>query len=234
MSCDNNFTQELKVVAMIRKNQFLRNVSAAGLSLLCVKAATLFKISFIVGSSMAFFSGSSIAMPLVGALGGIMCSVMTFGLGCLVRGLTGSLFSAHYLAYHIPGLCGAAYFSGGVLIRLLLPISCMIAFIAHPTGSQAFLYTTYWLIPIVLYFVRHSSFFLHALASTFIAHAVGSVIWIYTVPMVWQDWMALMPVVAFERLLCATGMFVAYKIFNYSYDFIFSTHGSKITRSLKA
>jgi hypothetical protein len=48
------------------------------------------------------------------------------------------------------------------------------------------------------------------LGSTFIAHAVGSTIWIYTVPMTAQMWLGLMPLVAIERLCFATGMVVSY------------------------
>jgi len=67
-------------------------------------------------------------------------------------------------------------------IRLLLPIVCMGLFIIHPVGAQAFAYSLYWLIPVVLFFVPQRFLFLQALGSTFIAHAVGSVIWLYTVP----------------------------------------------------
>src|SRR5216684_1589321 len=63
-------------------------------------------------------------------------------------------------------------------IRLLLPIACMGLFVIHPIGAQAFVYSLYWLIPVILYFIPQRSLFLQALGSTFIAHAVGSVIWL--------------------------------------------------------
>jgi hypothetical protein len=84
----------------------------------------------------------------------------------------------------------------------------MILFVMHPVGGQAFVYSLYWLIPVALYFIPHRSLFLTGLGSTFIAHAVGSVIWCYTVPMTAGMWMALMPVVFCERLLFALGMVV--------------------------
>src|SRR2546430_1999084 len=52
--------------------------------------------------------------------------------------------------------------------------------------------------------------FLQALGSAFIAHAVGSVIWLYTVGMTPAAWLGLIPVVFVERMLCAAGMTVAY------------------------
>ena len=52
------------------------------------------------------------------------------------------------------------------------------------------------------------------LGSTFTAHAVGSVIWLYAglVPNP-ETWLALIPVVVLERILFASGMFVGYTIF---------------------
>ncbi len=55
----------------------------------------------------------------------------------------------------------------------------------------------------------------HALASTFIAHAVGSVIWLYTVPMVASAWLALIPIVACERLLYTAGIVMGDAVINY-------------------
>ena len=49
-----------------------------------------------------------------------------------------------------------------------------------------------------------------ALASTFIAHAVGSVIWLYTVPMTAAAWIALIPLVACERMLYASGIVIGH------------------------
>lgn len=84
------------------------------------------------------------------------------------------------------------------------------AFIAHPVGAQAWVYSLYWLVPIVLYAVRKKNMFLEALGSTFTAHAVGSVIWIYCDPMTPQAWLTLIPVVLVERLVFASGIVVAY------------------------
>ena len=91
----------------------------------------------------------------------------------------------------------------------------MVAFIAHPVGAQAWVYSLYWLIPVVLYFLRKESLFLTALGSTFTAHAVGSVIWIYANPMTPQAWLVLIPVVFIERFVFASGMVVAYHGINF-------------------
>lgn len=95
------------------------------------------------------------------------------------------------------------------------------AFIVHPVGGAAWAYSLYWLIPVALYMIRKESLFLTALGSTFTAHAVGSVIWIYANPMTPQTWLALIPVVFIERLVFASGMVVAYHAIKtlHSYDY---------------
>ncbi|MFH1831457.1 MAG: hypothetical protein ABH827_01510 [bacterium] len=109
------------------------------------------------------------------------------------------------------------------LVSLVLPVLCMFLFMVHPVGQQAFVYSFYWVIPVIIYVVNAlglgkqggtkfsvGSIFLTALSSTFIAHAVGSVMCLYMVPMVAAQWLALIPVVALERFVFAAGSTVAY------------------------
>jgi hypothetical protein len=176
-----------------------------------LKLASLIKLNFIVGSQAAFFSGSSVAMPLIGAFGGsVITSCVAFIYAFKYFFFTPSL---NFLAYHIPGLFAAGYwYTDHWLIRAFLPLACMVAFIAHPVGGAAYAYSFYWLLPVVLFVVKPQGIFWSALGSTFIAHAVGSVIWLYTVPMAPQAWLALIPVVAFERLLFATSMVLVHGV----------------------
>jgi hypothetical protein len=78
----------------------------------------------------------------------------------------------------------------------------------------------YWLIPVILYVVPQRSLFLNGLGSTFVAHAVGSVIWLYTVPMTAGMWMGLMPIVALERILFALGMVVVHRMLSFIFGVI--------------
>jgi len=89
----------------------------------------------------------------------------------------------------------------------------MILFIMHPVAGQAFAYSFYWLIPIALYALGNKSSFCRALSATFLAHAVGSIIWLYTVSMTSAQWLSLIPVVAVERLVMACGMVVVFYAF---------------------
>ena len=187
----------------------LKVASYAGLA----KISGLLKVSFLLGSQMIWFSASNSVLPLAGAFGGVMGCGLVFLLRQLIHLAFFKTVSLSFLAFCVPGFCASLYWATNhYLIRLLLPIACMGLFVIHPVGAQAFVYSLYWLIPVVLYFMPQRSLFLQALGSTFVAHAVGSVIWLYTVPMTASMWLALMPIVFFERMLFAVGMVVAHRV----------------------
>lgn len=160
----------------------------------------------IVGMPFVF-TGFDAIMPLTGALG--------FGFAGFLwtlRTLVKFILHGHSLSllYHIPGLCAAASFAyHNKFISIGLPLMCMILFLVHPIGFASWGYPLYWFIPIVISFSKRS-IFLQALLSTFIAHAVGSVICLYTVSTSPVLWWSLMPVVFIERLMFASIMTVVY------------------------
>lgn len=200
----------------IMKNSFKAASYAA-----IFKLSGLLKVSFLVGSQMIWFSGVNAILPLSGAFGGVFGAGLVFLMRQLIHLICFKTVSLSFLALCIPGFCASLYFaSRHIAIRLLLPIACMALFVAHPVGAQAFVYSLYWLIPVVLYFIPQQSLFFTALGSTFVAHAVGSVIWCYTVPMTPGMWMALMPIVMLERILFALGMVVAYRGITCAFDII--------------
>jgi hypothetical protein len=196
---------------------------------------------------MIWLSGVNSILPLSGAFGGVLGAGLVFLMRQLIHIICFKTLSLSFLALCVPGFCASLYWvqpsphpslkatEGTARLRrtsspieslfvhvlhLLLPIACMALFIAHPVGSQAFIYSFYWLIPVVLYFIPHRSLFLTALGSTFIAHAVGSVIWCYTVPMTAGMWMGLLPIVALERTLFALGMVVAHHMISFIFKMI--------------
>ena len=116
----------------------------------------------------------------------------------------------------VPMLFAAFYFakySKGKLVQAAVPIACMALFIAHPVGAQAWFYSLYWLIPAIVLLLPEN-LFLRSLGSTFTAHSIGSIIWLYAFPSTAAFWVALIPVVAFERLMFAGGISVSYVAFN--------------------
>lgn len=184
-----------------------------------VYLAKFLSISFFIGSQTAKFSGLSVIVPLAGAFGGVVGGNVIFLLRLVFGSFCNDLSSFQFLAFYLPGLCASWYWaSSHVLIRLMLPAVCMVLFIIHPVGAQAFPYALYWLIPIALYFTRRNNLFLQSLGSTFVAHAVGSVIWLYTVPMTADLWLSLIPIVLIERFLFASGMVVMHQVLVRMFD----------------
>jgi hypothetical protein len=183
-------------------------IGSVGILFLLFRVA---KISPIIGSHFAFFSLSDVIMPLTGAVG-LWFSIFTIALRV---GYKMSLynFPLSALVYHLPGFCASAYWAlDTILIRVILPLLCMVLFIMHPIGYQAAPYSFYWVIPVAIYFFKKRTVFLESLGSTFIAHAVGSVLWLYMFNMSAQMWLALIPVVAIERLFFASTMTVLYSV----------------------
>ncbi len=192
-------------------------LAKAALFTLGIKLSSLAKASFIVGSYMAFFSMTNVMAPLSGAFCGTVGSSFVCAIRLLVSYLVYGLPSLHLLSNYIPGLFAAwCWSTRSVCIHVGVPVLCMILFMFHPVGMHAFVYALFWLIPIALFFVPQKNIFLQAVASTFVAHAVGSVIWLYTVPMEATTWLGLMPIVIIERLLFATGMVVMHRAISWS------------------
>jgi len=185
-----------------------------GIFAFAAKAVSLIKCSFIFGTFSGFFSGVNAVAPLAGAFGGGLGAI-AFAAERLGWALFFGGFSFKIFAYSIPGLFAGLYWAYPSLItRVLVPLACMMLFVTNPVGGQAFAYSLYWLIPVALYFVPKKNLFLTALGSTFVAHAVGSTIWIYAAPMAPAVWYALIPIVAVERILFATSMVVCHSLFS--------------------
>jgi len=186
---------------------------------------SLIKFSFVLGTKSYFFSGFCIGVPLLGALIGVYGAWATILVTRFWRYFVwGSVFS---LSAGIPTMGAAWCWSLDehlvdrrasvflLIVNCFVPMICFLLFIIHPSVGNGWLYGLYWFIPVGLYggqligFLRKHSF-ITALRSTFIAHAIGSTIWCYTVPMTPDAWLSLLPIVAIERLVMASGMMVIY------------------------
>ncbi len=197
---------------MVHSRNIVHTVLFTLTSISVLKLSSFLTASFIAGPYMAFFSGINVTGPLVGAFGGVLGTSTVFGILFLIRFLLQGIGSLHVLAYIVPGMCASLYWaSESKIIRLVLPLVCMIAFWVHPVGAQAWPYACLWFIPLVLYKAPRTRLYT-ALASTFVAHAVGSVIWLYTVPMSPALWIGLIPLVILERCTFAAGMVVVHAL----------------------
>lgn len=185
----------------------IKKIMTHSLLILSVVALQLVKVSYIVGSHAAGFKLSNCVLPLSGYWGGFMGSALVSMLLLAIRWSLSAWGPFSLLVYHIPGFCASLYHATQHwMIRCMLPLVCIALFIAHPVGMQAWAYTLVWLLPVAVNVMGSSSFFTHALSSTLVAHAVGSVLWIYGNPMTAGVWLALIPVVYVERLSFAIGM----------------------------
>ena len=97
-------------------------------------------------------------------------------------------------------------------ITIMVPALAMIAFWLHPIGAQAWYYALYWTVPVIVKFLP-DRLFLRSLGATFTAHAVGSVLFLYTIPTAPALWIGLIPIVAIERMLFALGISASYVLF---------------------
>lgn len=132
------------------------------------------------------------------------------------------------IARLLPPLAAGVFFyeykkSGSVAksAQIALPLLAMAAFCLHPAifGTFAMAYSLYWLIPMFAAFLPNL-LFLRSLGATFCQHAIGSIIFLYTIPALQnpQVWIALIPIVAVERLFFASGIMFSCLAVNYAHE----------------
>jgi hypothetical protein len=151
----------------------------------------------------------SMFVPLLGRYRGIRWKGLLAFSGLLLGFMSTlgipSLLSALYLRCRVSrGEVWSKYVQA--LFSVLIPALCMFLFIIHPVAGKAWAYSLYWLIPIFLGVVglfKKTTLFFEHLAATFIAHAAGSLVWCYLIPVSASKWVALIPIVALERFLFA-------------------------------
>ena len=180
------------------------------------------KLNFtsIMGSERIFSSFSFIS-PLPGAfLGPGLGALVILGAKLIETFLAGGDFSLGIeslplLLWGLPSVVGAIYFGSKRKEVLVAPLLCMALFLLHPAGREAWIFSLFWLIPIVISLTSlKKGIFTSALGATFAQHGVGSIIFLYTFNIKAGVWFSLIPVVAMERLLFALGITMSYLAFN--------------------
>ncbi len=192
-------------------------VVLASLLGLCILGGTALTLSSVLGSSHFVFTGINCVLMLLGSLFGALPAAGIIAAFFAIKAIAWSL----PITAGIPTLLSAIGFASYAQPRslrsgLLLigyPALCMLLFIVHPVGGSAAAYSLYWIIPSACY-VAHlcgfNSVLLAALGSTFIAHATGSVMWLYLRPTTPDLWLSLIPLVFVERLVFALAATVCY------------------------
>ena len=118
-----------------------------------------------------------------------------------------------------PLVLAAIYFGTKSKWISIVPLACIALFICHPEGRGAWVFSLYWLIPIVALFVKNR-LIANALGATFTAHAVGSVAFLYAFNLKAAVWMSLIPQVFLERVTMAIGIWVFYLVVNSVLDYL--------------
>ncbi|MCX6778119.1 MAG: hypothetical protein NT157_04505 [Candidatus Micrarchaeota archaeon] len=171
--------------------------------------------SRVLGAENQYFTLFQFFGPLAAAFIGIgmgVAAILAAELANFV--LLGKAITLVNVARLFPMLFAAYYFArNGRKESAIVPIVCMILFAIHPIGAQAWYYSLYWLIPVIA-MALPNRLLARSLGATFTAHAVGSIIWLYSFPSTPEFWVMLIPVVAFERVLFAGGISISYVGFN--------------------
>jgi len=177
--------------------------------------------SALVGADNQFFTLFQFFGPIAGSFLGPVVGIAAVLIAELANFFSlGSEWTAINLVRLLPMLFAAYYFGVNkdkIKISVIVPLAAILLFIAHPIGRTVWFFALYWTIPIIVKALpqRYSNnAFLKSLGATFTAHSVGGAAWIWTVPMSASQWVGLIPVVAYERLLFAIGITGLYILFN--------------------
>lgn len=179
------------------------------------------KINFsaLVGDKNQFFTlfqfFGPIAGGFLGSVFGIIAVLFAELIDFFVSGKEVMLLNILRL---MPMLFAAYYFGSKKRnLSVIVPIIAIAAFVLHPVGRQVWFFALFWTIPIIAKLLPQKysgSVISKSFGATFTAHAIGGAIWIWTVPMTAAQWVALIPIVIYERTLFASGIAVSYIALN--------------------
>ncbi len=204
-------------------------ITAKGLIFLMIFSVLVFvgdRVNFsrLVGADSQFFTLFQLFGPIAGAFLGPVVGVLSVLIAEAASKIAAA--NSHSLAAVVktfdivtllrllPMLFAAWYFGTKKdKTSILVPIIAIALFVLHPVGRQVWYFSLFWTIPIIIKMLpkKYSQrVFLKSMGATFTAHAVGGAMWNYIVPMTPQMWIALIPIVIFERLVFTAGISISY------------------------
>ncbi len=188
--------------------------------------ASRINFSQVVGSNSQYFNFFQFFGPVAGSFLGPVVGIASVFLAELIDFfVSGKAIEPINVLRLLPMLFAAFYFAVFAKKKsfrdasIVIPIICIVLFNLHPVARQAWYYALFWTIPVIAILVR-KNLFLRSLGATFTAHAIGTIIWVWTVPMTAAQWTMLIPVTAMERVLFALGISVSFIAFNNLLAFI--------------
>lgn len=190
------------------------------LFILLVYFANKINFSALVGTNNQFFTLFQFFGPIAGGFLGLWGSISVLFAEALDMLITDKPFTLITTLRLFPMVFGALYFAmiahrrGWSRTALCtIPLICIVLFMLHPVGRTVWYYSLFWLIPVIAAFIPSAwrgHLIWRSYGATFAVHAVGGAIWIYTVPMTAEQWIGLIPVVAYERFLFGLGIAGSY------------------------
>ena len=177
----------------------------------------------LVGAENQFFTLFQFFGPIAGGfLGAIFGAVAVLFAELIDFFIVGKEASLVNILRLTPMIFAAYYFGAKKKNwSVAVPVIAILAFILHPVGREVWFFTLFWTIPIIAKLIPQkysNNLISKSLGATFAAHAVGGALWIWTIPMTAGQWVALIPIVIYERLLFAGGIAVSYVAFNALFD----------------
>lgn len=166
--------------------------------------------NFMLGSRFSFFSCVSMSLPALSFHSSLVYVIFYFFTkACLTQ-----LSLLNFLAARLPLFFSSLVMTiPGFFSMVAIPIIAFLTFVLHPVGRVVFYYGWLWFIPLIVYYKNMKSLFSRALSASCVAHAVGSVVWIYKMPCGPEFWRELMVIVVIERFLIACGIVAFIYIF---------------------
>ncbi|MBI5177501.1 hypothetical protein HY995_05450 [Candidatus Micrarchaeota archaeon] len=179
--------------------------------------ASRMNFSQLLGAPNQFFTLFQFFAPVAGGfLGSAPGAAVILATQLADFFIGGKQFTLLNIARLAPLVFAAWYFgSGKNRLSAIVPLAAIALFIAHPVGRQVWYFPLiFWSIPVALKLFFPEHLLSKSLGSTLAAHAVGGVVWIYTLPTTPAFWTGLIPIVAYERTLFATGIASSYVVLN--------------------
>ena len=187
-----------------------------------VFAAIAEQINFapIMGSDASYFTLFQFFGPIVASFLGLGLGLVALAASQVVNMVVLGKAITLVNVLRLSTMLFAAYYFSRIDFKKLdavgigVPLACMALFVMTPAGAGAWYYSLYWLIPVaVRVFGWSKNLVARSLGATFTAHAIGSVIFAYSLPYTSAQWTALVPIVAYERLMFAAGIALSYVAF---------------------
>lgn len=164
--------------------------------------------SWVIGSVSAFFSAINVMGPLVVVFGGLPGGLIYLALNFCFKTKTIFLLAST----GVPNLLAGWYWRlNSKLIKILLPCLSMGLFWYQTWGTLAAWYAALWFIPVLIAVFNFNNLFAKSLAATWMAHAVGSILWLYFGNISAQSWLYIMPIAILERTCLAVLMAIMYQ-----------------------